>query len=65
MTGRVLAHWALGAALAAGALGCARPGQASAREDVDWRVTGGEPGQTRYSPLDQITRANVKSLRVA
>jgi quinoprotein glucose dehydrogenase len=32
---------------------------------VDWRVTGGEPGQTRFSPLDQITRANVKSLRVA
>ena len=28
-------------------------------------MTGGEPGQTRYSPLDQITRDNVKSLRVA
>jgi len=46
-------------------LSCAHAGQPAAREDVDWRVTGGEPGQTRYSPLDQITRKNVKSLRVA
>jgi quinoprotein glucose dehydrogenase len=54
-----------GCALALGVLSCAHPGQPAAREDVDWRVTGGEPGQTRYSPLDQITRKNVKSLRVA
>jgi quinoprotein glucose dehydrogenase len=46
-------------------LACARPGQPAAREDVDWRVTGGEPGMTRWSPLDQITRDNVKKLRVA
>jgi quinoprotein glucose dehydrogenase len=52
-------------ALVLGAMSCAHPGQPAAREDVDWRVTGGEPGQTRYSPLDQITRANVKKLRVA
>jgi quinoprotein glucose dehydrogenase len=52
-------------ALAVTALSCARPGQPAAREDVDWRVTGGEPGQTRYSPLDQINRGNVKTLRVA
>jgi quinoprotein glucose dehydrogenase len=41
---------------------------ALARHDVpagDWRVTGGEPGNTRYSPLDQINRANVAKLRVA
>jgi quinoprotein glucose dehydrogenase len=55
----------LAVALAASALSCAHPGQPAAREDVDWRVTGGEPGQTRYSPLDQITRDNVKKLRVA
>ncbi|HEV7991155.1 MAG TPA: PQQ-binding-like beta-propeller repeat protein [Gemmatimonadaceae bacterium] len=33
--------------------------------DQDWRVTGGEPGQSRYSPLAQIDRGNVKRLRVA
>jgi quinoprotein glucose dehydrogenase len=31
----------------------------------DWRVTGGDPGNTRYSPLAQIDRSNVKWLRVA
>jgi len=31
----------------------------------DWRVTGGEPGNTRYSSLDQINRSNVAQLRVA
>ena len=54
-----------GFALTLGALSCAQPGRTAAREDVDWRVTGGEPGMTRYSPLDEITRGNVKSLRVA
>ena len=33
--------------------------------DVDWRVTGGEPGNSRYSPLAQIDRGNVSKLRVA
>jgi quinoprotein glucose dehydrogenase len=31
----------------------------------DWRVTGGEPGNTRYSSLDQINRGNVAQLRLA
>ncbi len=31
----------------------------------DWRTTGGDPGNSRYSPLDQINRTNVASLRVA
>jgi quinoprotein glucose dehydrogenase len=31
----------------------------------DWRVTGSEPGNTRYSSLDQINRSNVAHLRVA
>jgi hypothetical protein len=31
----------------------------------EWRATGGDGGQTRYSPLDQITRDSVKDLRVA
>ncbi len=30
-----------------------------------WRAAGGDAGQTRYSPLDQITRDNVKDLKVA
>src|SRR5215510_14061692 len=31
----------------------------------EWRVYGGEEGSTRYSPLDQITRDNVKDLKIA
>ena len=31
----------------------------------DWRVTGGEPGNSHYSALDQIRRDNVKRLAVA
>ena len=31
----------------------------------DWPAYGGGPAAIRYSPLAQITRANVKSLRVA
>ena len=34
-------------------------------QTVDWRVTGGEPGNSRYSPLNQIDRDNVSQLRVA
>jgi quinoprotein glucose dehydrogenase len=41
---------------------------ACARPDVpagDWRVAGGDPGNTRYSSLDQINRSNVAQLRPA
>src|SRR3989442_8013124 len=31
----------------------------------EWRYHGGDPGSTKYSPLDQINRDNVKSLRFA
>lgn len=31
----------------------------------EWRTTGGAPGNTRYSPLDQINRGNVAQLKVA
>ncbi|HEV8353161.1 MAG TPA: hypothetical protein VGR24_03070, partial [bacterium] len=41
--------------------GCASP----AAPGRDWRVTGGDPGNTRYSSLDQINRANVAQLRLA
>ena len=33
--------------------------------DGEWRYWGGDAGSTRYSPLDQITRDNVATLRVA
>ena len=31
----------------------------------EWTVFGGDPGSTRYSPLDQINRDNVRNLQVA
>ncbi len=37
----------------------------SATRADNWPVTGGDPGNSRYSTLDQISRANVKDLRVA
>ncbi|HEY2375559.1 MAG TPA: PQQ-binding-like beta-propeller repeat protein [Gemmatimonadaceae bacterium] len=49
----------VGALLGAGA--CGRRTEPS----IDWRVTGGEPGNSRYSSLDQINRGNVGQLRVA
>src|SRR5215218_6902519 len=62
-------HGFLVAALAFGAASsCTRAGSTPAETrlaDRDWPVTGGEPGQSRYSPLAQIDRANVRSLRVA
>ncbi len=40
-------------------------GAAPARMTADWPVTEGLPGGGRYSPLAEITRENVKQLRVA
>ena len=31
----------------------------------EWQNYGGDPGATRYSPLDQINRSNVKRLKIA
>jgi quinoprotein glucose dehydrogenase len=31
----------------------------------EWRTYGGEPGNTKYSPLDQINKDNAKNLRIA
>ncbi len=31
----------------------------------EWRAYAGEPGSTKYSPLDQINRDNAKNLRIA
>ena len=30
----------------------------------EWRVWGADAGSTRYAPLDQINRENVKNLKV-
>ena len=42
------------------AAGCTSQGP-----NTDWRVAGGDPGNTRYSSLDQINTTNVAQLRVA
>ena len=31
----------------------------------EWRCVRGEPGSTKYSPLDQINKDNAKNLRIA
>src|SRR5262249_61290426 len=31
---------------------------------IDWRYFGGDKAFTRYSPADQITRDNVRNLRI-
>src|SRR5437879_3759363 len=43
------------------------PGLRAADKDParEWRYYGADPGATRYSPLDQINRSNVKRLRIA
>lgn len=47
-------------------LACATPAaRLVAPGNADWKTTGGEPGNTRYSHLDQINRVNVARLRVA
>jgi quinoprotein glucose dehydrogenase len=55
----------VGQAAAAGALLGAIACGHRVEQSHDWRVTGGEPGNSRYSSLDQINRGNVANLRVA
>jgi quinoprotein glucose dehydrogenase len=50
----------LGAALGASALATAR----QSPPDVNWTINGGE-GNSRFSPLTQIDKSNVRSLQVA
>jgi quinoprotein glucose dehydrogenase len=40
-------------------------GQRGAPQNGEWRRTGGDGGNTRYSPLDQINAQNVKNLQIA
>ena len=53
---------ALGACLL---VACSRGDERTAAAGDDWAVTGGAASNDRYSSLDQVTRANVKTLRVA
>src|SRR5215203_1000153 len=41
------------------------PGQAAAPATVDWAAHGADAAHTQSSPLDQITPANVATLKVA
>lgn len=41
------------------------PGLAQSVRDGDWPTYGRDPGGTRFSPLDQISRSNVAGLQVA
>jgi len=56
------ACWGIGIAVLFG--GVALTGQTGAKNG-EWRAYGGDEGSTRYSPLDQINRDNVKDLKVA
>ena len=43
-----------------------RAGAAVAQtENGEWRSYSGDQGSTKYAPLDQINRTNVKNLRIA
>jgi quinoprotein glucose dehydrogenase len=37
----------------------------SGAKNGEWRAYAGEPGSTKYSPLDQINKDNAKTLRIA
>ncbi|MGH7543761.1 MAG: pyrroloquinoline quinone-dependent dehydrogenase, partial [Gemmatimonadota bacterium] len=41
------------------------PAEAAQPGSIEWASYGGDPGGTRYSPADQITRENVVRLEVA
>ncbi len=53
--------WALCALLCAALPLAAQTGA----RNGEWRAYAGDPGSTKYSPLDQITRDNAKDLRIA
>ena len=53
------------AQLIVGLLGAATLAVHSQGRTIEWRYFGGDKAFTRYSPADQITRDNVKNLRIA
>ena len=62
-------HAGLVTAAAVGIIGlCAAPQPAAAQYgavDGEWRSYAGDPGSTKYSPLDQIDAGNFSDLRIA
>src|SRR5512132_3491519 len=44
---------------------CLIAGAAAQTQNGEWRSYGGDPGSTKYAPLDQIDRTNVRNLRIA
>ena len=62
---------AIASLVAAGAAGASRAQQsapaaiAAGGANVDWAITGGNNDNTHYSPLTQVTKANVSTLGVA
>src|SRR4051794_17434397 len=58
---------ALTAGAAGNMAGQALPGARAAAKDParEWHHYGGDPGGSRYSPLNQIKPSNVKQLKVA
>jgi quinoprotein glucose dehydrogenase len=44
---------------------CLAGGAVAQTENGEWRSLSGDPGSTKYAPLDQINRTNVKNLRIA
>jgi quinoprotein glucose dehydrogenase len=56
----------LGLAVVAGVAAWVVQGSAQqGTRNGEWHAYSGDPGSTRYAPLDQITRDNVKNLQVA
>src|SRR6185312_11778248 len=60
----ILALAACSSAVSPGAAQSGKPVPAAAA-DAGWPAYGGDPGGTRYSPLTQISPANVDKLQVA
>src|SRR5438045_8936901 len=47
------------------AVACVAQSRSATNPGSDWRVTGGDAGNSRYSTLAQVNRRTVASLRVA
>lgn len=58
--GVIRAAWCLSLAVALSAVVSAQQGAT----DGEWRSYAGDPGSTKYSPLDQVDETNVHDLRV-
>src|SRR5262245_33307390 len=64
-TVRNIAKFAALLTLVAGATFVGPRTSAQAPSNVEWKYYGADAGGTKYSPLDQINKDNVKDLRIA